>query len=107
MRVPGVRCSRGRHRECARFTLVEISGPSWLLGYAGSALVLGIVCTALAFLLFFSLIREAGPTRATVIKYLNPVVALLLVRSLDLDECNRRRHRCFYNDAGSRPRTGS
>lgn len=45
---------------------------------AGSALVLGIVCTALAFLLFFSLIREAGPTRATVITYLNPVVALLL-----------------------------
>lgn len=45
---------------------------------AGSVLVLGIVCTALAFLLFFSLIREAGPTRATVITYLNPVVALLL-----------------------------
>jgi drug/metabolite transporter (DMT)-like permease len=49
---------------------------------AGSALVLGVVCTALAFLLFFSLIREAGPTRATVITYLNPVVALLLGVSL-------------------------
>lgn len=45
---------------------------------AGSAVVLGVVCTALAFLLFFSLIKEAGPTRATVITYLNPVVALLL-----------------------------
>lgn len=45
---------------------------------AGSAVVLGVVCTALAFILFFSLIKEAGPTRATVITYLNPVVALLL-----------------------------
>lgn len=45
---------------------------------AGSTLVLGVVCTALAFLLFFSLIREVGPTRATVITYLNPLVALLL-----------------------------
>lgn len=45
---------------------------------AGAVLVLGVVCTAWAFLLFFSLIREAGPTRATVITYLNPVVALVL-----------------------------
>jgi drug/metabolite transporter (DMT)-like permease len=45
---------------------------------AGSAVVLGVVCTASAFILFFSLIKEAGPTRATVITYLNPVVALLL-----------------------------
>jgi drug/metabolite transporter (DMT)-like permease len=45
---------------------------------AGSTVVLGVVCTAIAFLLFFALIREAGATRATVITYLNPVVALLL-----------------------------
>lgn len=45
---------------------------------AESTVVLGVVCTALAFLLFFSLIKEAGPTRATVITYLNPVAALLL-----------------------------
>lgn len=44
----------------------------------GSVVALGVVCTALAFLLFFALIKEAGPTRATVITYLNPVVALLL-----------------------------
>jgi drug/metabolite transporter (DMT)-like permease len=40
--------------------------------------VLGIVCSALAFLLFFALIAEVGPTRATVITYVNPAVALLL-----------------------------
>jgi len=36
------------------------------------------VCTALAFLLFFALIAEVGPVRATVITYVNPAVALAL-----------------------------
>src|SRR5207237_1501117 len=40
--------------------------------------MLGVVCTALAFLLFFALIAEVGPSRATVITYLNPAVALAL-----------------------------
>ena len=40
--------------------------------------VLGIVCSALAFVVFFALIVEAGPTRATAVTYLNPAVAVLL-----------------------------
>jgi len=44
----------------------------------GSIAVLSIVCTALAFLLFFALIAEIGPVRATVITYVNPAVAALL-----------------------------
>ncbi|MEA2669113.1 MAG: hypothetical protein QOJ33_2047 [Chloroflexota bacterium] len=40
--------------------------------------ILGVVCTAVAFLLFFALIGEVGPVRATVITYFNPAVALLL-----------------------------
>lgn len=44
-----------------------------------SALVaLAIVCTAIAFVVFFALIREVGPARATVITFINPVVALAL-----------------------------
>lgn len=39
---------------------------------------LSLVCTALAFLLFFALIVEVGPARATVITYVNPLVAVLL-----------------------------
>jgi drug/metabolite transporter (DMT)-like permease len=39
---------------------------------------LGVVCTAVAFLLFFALIAEVGPVRATVITYVNPAVALAL-----------------------------
>jgi drug/metabolite transporter (DMT)-like permease len=36
-----------------------------------------VVCTALAFLLFFALIATIGPVRATVITYVNPAVAAL------------------------------
>jgi len=43
----------------------------------GSVAVLGIACTAVAFLLFFRLIAEVGPVRATVITYVNPAIALL------------------------------
>lgn len=43
-----------------------------------SILALGVVCTALAFVLFFALIAEAGPVRATVITYVNPAVAVIL-----------------------------
>jgi drug/metabolite transporter (DMT)-like permease len=39
---------------------------------------LALVCTVLAFILFFALIREVGPSRATVITYINPLVAVLL-----------------------------
>jgi drug/metabolite transporter (DMT)-like permease len=39
---------------------------------------LAIVCTALAFLLFFALIAEVGPVRSTVITYINPAVAAVL-----------------------------
>ncbi len=40
--------------------------------------VLGAVCTALAFMLFFSLVAEVGPARTTVITYINPAVAVIL-----------------------------
>ena len=43
-----------------------------------SLLVLGIVCTALAFVIFGWLIAEIGPGRALVITYVNPVVAVAL-----------------------------
>src|SRR6266480_4879266 len=43
-----------------------------------SLLVLGSICTALAYLLFFSLVAEVGASRGTVITYVNPAVAVLL-----------------------------
>jgi drug/metabolite transporter (DMT)-like permease len=47
-------------------------------GVIESVAVLAVLCTALAFLLFFALIAEVGPVRATVITYFNPAVAALL-----------------------------
>ena len=44
----------------------------------GSVVVLGIACTAIALVVFFVLITEAGPSRASVITYINPVVAVAL-----------------------------
>ena len=43
-----------------------------------SMVILGLVCTALAFVLFAELIAAVGPVRATVIKYINPAVAAVL-----------------------------
>ena len=40
--------------------------------------ILGVLCTALAFILFAALIGEVGPVRATVITYVNPAVAAIL-----------------------------
>jgi len=48
------------------------------LAVLGSVAVLAVVCTAIAFLLFFALIAEIGPVRATVITYINPAVAAVL-----------------------------
>ncbi|QLY33019.1 DMT family transporter [Nocardia huaxiensis] len=47
-----------------------------------SVVGLGLLCTALAFVVFFALITEVGPSRATVITYINPAVALLIGVSL-------------------------
>jgi drug/metabolite transporter (DMT)-like permease len=43
-----------------------------------SVLALGLLCTVAAFLVFFELIAEVGPSRATVITFVNPAVAVLL-----------------------------
>lgn len=49
-------------------------GPETWWAVAG----LAVLCTAIGFLAFFALIAEVGPTRATVVTYLNPAVAVLL-----------------------------
>ena len=52
----------------------SVPGPEVLASVA----VLSIVCTALAFLLFFALVAEIGPVRSTVITYVNPAVAAVV-----------------------------
>ncbi len=45
-------------------------------GAIACVIVLGLVCTAAAFVIFTVLINEAGTSRATVITYINPVIAV-------------------------------
>lgn len=40
--------------------------------------VLGVVCTALGLVIFFQLIAVAGPSRASVVTYVNPLVAVIV-----------------------------
>jgi drug/metabolite transporter (DMT)-like permease len=48
------------------------------LHVALALVALGVLCTAAALTLFFALIVEAGPSRAAVITYLNPAIAVAL-----------------------------
>jgi drug/metabolite transporter (DMT)-like permease len=69
---------------CLGFAALVYAGPAaatWpaempstqvLLALAG----LAVICTALAFIVFFALIREVGAARALVFTYINPAVAL-------------------------------
>jgi drug/metabolite transporter (DMT)-like permease len=50
----------------------EMPSATVLLALAG----LAVICTALAFIVFFALIREVGAARALVFTYINPAVAL-------------------------------
>lgn len=45
---------------------------------AWSVLGLALLCTAVAFIVFFALVADVGPARATVFTYVNPAIALLL-----------------------------
>lgn len=44
----------------------------------GSVVGLGVLCTAIAFIIFFRLVAEVGPPRASLITYLNTAFAVLL-----------------------------
>jgi drug/metabolite transporter (DMT)-like permease len=50
-----------------------------------SILGLAVICTGIAFIVFFALIDAIGPDRATLITFVNPAVAVLL-GSVFLDE---------------------
>jgi drug/metabolite transporter (DMT)-like permease len=62
----------------APFALADLPRRVPSAGALLSVAVLGLLCTALAFVIFAILIREAGTSRATVITYTNPVVAVAL-----------------------------
>jgi drug/metabolite transporter (DMT)-like permease len=63
---------------------VAIAPPSEMpsAGGIGALVVLGLACTAAAFVFYGALVVEAGPGRALVITYIAPVVAVALGMSV-------------------------
>lgn len=77
------RATMGASLAVATLVLTPVAAvqlPSHLPSAGAFACVaaLGVFCTALAFVIFTLLVREAGASRATVITYINPLVALIL-----------------------------
>jgi len=62
----------------APFGLAQLPSQLPSLQALGAVAALGVLCTAVAFILFFELIAEVGPVRATVVAYVNPAVAVAL-----------------------------
>jgi drug/metabolite transporter (DMT)-like permease len=60
------------------FAIAQWPHAALSLAALGSISVLAVLCTAVAFLLFFELIAQIGPVRSTVITYVNPAVAAVL-----------------------------
>jgi drug/metabolite transporter (DMT)-like permease len=58
--------------------LIELPATLPSAAALASIAVLGVLCTAVAMLLMFYLVHHAGASRASVITYINPVVATLL-----------------------------
>ncbi|MCY1144440.1 DMT family transporter [Actinoplanes sp. Pm04-4] len=67
------------------FTLFALPTDPVRMEAWASLAVLGLFCTALALLAFYQLIAQVGSTRAGLVTYVNPVVAVLLGVAL-LDE---------------------
>jgi len=47
------------------------------VGIMGAALALGIMCTGVAYIIYFRLVEEVGPTSALTVTFLNPLFGIL------------------------------
>jgi drug/metabolite transporter (DMT)-like permease len=83
-------------------------GPA-TIGIMGAALALGVLCSGVAYILYFKLIEDVGTTSALTVTFLNPLFgilwgALFLQRSGGLVHDRRRGHRHHRHGAGDRLR---
>ncbi len=80
--LPGIAVMAGALTLCALVyaPIAAFALPSRSLSgsVVASVAVLTVVCSALAFVLFFALVGEMGAMRTTVITYVNPAVAVIL-----------------------------
>jgi drug/metabolite transporter (DMT)-like permease len=62
----------------APFAAADLPRRTPTVGALGAVAALGVFCTAMAFVVYTVLVREAGTGRATIITYVNPLVAVVL-----------------------------
>ena len=55
-----------------------LDAPEWRWDAVGSLLVLGALGTGIAYVLNYRVIQDEGPTAASVVTYLLPIVAVIL-----------------------------
>jgi drug/metabolite transporter (DMT)-like permease len=60
------------------FAAIDTPARTPTVGAFAAVAALGLFCTAAAFVIFTVLIRDAGTSRATVITYVNPLIAVAL-----------------------------
>jgi drug/metabolite transporter (DMT)-like permease len=62
----------------APFAATDLPRRTPTVGALAAVATLGVFCTAMAFVVYTVLVREAGTGRATIITYVNPLVAVVL-----------------------------
>jgi drug/metabolite transporter (DMT)-like permease len=62
----------------APFAAADLPSRTPTAGALAAVAGLGVFCTAMAFVVYTLLVREAGTGRATIITYINPLVAVVL-----------------------------
>ena len=62
----------------APFAALDLPSRTPTAGALAAVAALGVFCTAMAFVVYTVLVREAGTGRATIITYVNPLVAVVL-----------------------------
>lgn len=77
------RATMGASLGVASLLLAPLAAVTWpqrmpTSGAIGSVAVLGVVCTAAAFAILPVLVSEVGPSRMSVITYVNPLIAVIL-----------------------------
>jgi drug/metabolite transporter (DMT)-like permease len=80
--LPGIGVMAASLAVCAAgylpFAMFELPTRPLAASVVGSVVALTVLCTAVAFPVFFALVGEVGAMRTTVITYVNPAVAVLL-----------------------------
>lgn len=56
---------------------VQAPAAAWTPGAASAAIALGVVCSGVAYLAFFTLVRDIGPSRTLSVTFLIPVLGVL------------------------------